>query len=76
MIIFFCILNAVFTLRLYICIYLQVRMCFSEVGQKNGLNNEVTILTRVSLQGDLWSFFRAAKKSGRNNEVTVLPRWP
>ena len=41
-----------------------------------GRNNEVTVLTRVSLQENVSSFLPAPKKRGRNNEVTVLPRWP
>ena len=40
------------------------------------MNNEVTVLTRVSLRENVCRVCRAAKKSGRFNEVTVLPRWP
>ena len=35
-------------------------------------NNEVTVLRRVSLQENVWSFLSGGqKKSGRNNEVAV-----
>ena len=40
--------------------------------KKISCNNEVTILTRVSLQENVWSFL----PGGHNNKVTVLPRWP
>ena len=43
--------------------------------KKIGGNNEVTVLTRVFLQENVWSFCRSAKKSGGNNEETVLLRW-
>ena len=43
--------------------------------KKFGSNNEVTVLTRAFLQGNVWSFCRLAKKSGGNNEETVLLRW-
>ena len=45
-------------------------------AKKICVNNEVTVLTRVSLQENVCRFCRAAKKSGRNNEDTILPRWP
>ena len=40
-------------------------------GQKEiGRNNEVTVLTRVCLQENVWTFF-----PGGQNKVTVLRRW-
>ena len=45
-------------------------------AKKIYVNNEVTVLTRVSLQENVCRFCRAAKKSDRNNEDTILPRWP
>ena len=41
-------------------------------GQKEiGRNNEVTVLTRVCFQENVWTFFQ-----GGQNKVTVLRRWP
>ena len=44
--------------------------------QKIGRNNEVTVLKRVSLHENLWTFLLGGQKSVRNNGVTVLTRWP
>ena len=39
--------------------------------KKFGCYNEVTVLTRVSLQENVWSFL-----PGGHKKVAVLPRWP
>ena len=47
------------------------------VPKKVGRNIEVTVLTRISLQENVWlSLPGSQNKSGGNNEVTVLPKWP
>ena len=49
----------------------------TSVPKKVGRNIEVTVLTRISFQENVWSFLPGSQnKSGYNNEVTVLPRWP
>ena len=46
-------------------------LIWSPMGQKNGSNNEVSILTRISLQENVWSFLPGSQK-----KVVVIMRWP
>ena len=68
-------------IRIYFKKYIQWNpvTTVSKGPKKIGHNNEVTVLTKVSLQEqntEMDVFAGPPKKSGRNKKVTELTRWP